>query len=486
VRALEAQYLLLPVAVPDNCCLDSRPPPWQTRSLNLCVNSHWPERKKTRLKSINLLLFLALPAPLLAQYAGPAILSRGEAPAALAAPQIDFQPFVEVSAVYDTGLAGVALNEQGQLATSSSAGATLAWGITGTHSWRHTKVGLAYHGALSFYAEQSRFSNLDQSLLFGVTHQITRHLMFSLNETAGLVTRNFGQLALQQTVPFDPSTAYVPVTDYFDNRTVYSTTQASLQIQKTARLSFALGGSEFIVDRHSKALYGSRGTSATGDLQYRLSRMTTIGAQYEYLHFSYPGIIGSTDAHGAAATYAVRLNREWEFSGYGGFMRVESKFEQTVPIDPVIAALLGISGAEEITHQIAIVPNVAGRLSRTYRTGVAYLSAGHSVLPGNGLFLTSTATQVVLGYAYTGLRFWSFGASGGYDRGTAVGTIAGDYADKNVSLLMSRVIARHLNFVLSFSVRQYSSPTYVNYNRTIEEGSIGVGYSPGDIPLRVW
>ncbi len=444
------------------------------------------DRKETPLKSISVLLLLSLPAPLFSQYSGPAILSRGEAPAAMAAPQMDFQPFVEASAVYDTGLAGVAVNDQGQLASASSAGVSVAWGINGVHSWRHTRVGLSYHGSLMLYTQQTQFSNLDQSLMLGITHQISRHITLSLNETAGLVTRDFGQLALQQTVPFDPSTAYVPVTDYFDNRTLYMTTQAALQIQKTARLSFALGGGEFIVDRRSKALYGSRGSSATGDVQYRISRMTTIGAEYEFLYFSYPGIIGSTDAHGASATYSVRMNREWEFSGYGGFMRVESKFEQTVPIDPAIAALLGITSAEEITHNIAIVPNVAGRLSRTYRTGVAYLTAGHTVLPGNGLFLTSMVTQVVLGYNYTGLRNWSFGASGGYDRGTAVGTIAGDYADKNASLLMSRLIARHVNFVLSYSVRQYSSPTYTNYNRTIEEAKVGVGYSPGDIPLRIW
>jgi hypothetical protein len=276
------------------------------------------------------------------------------------------------------------------------------------------------------------------------------------------------------------------VTDYFDNRTVFSTTQASLVVQKTARLSFAMGGSDFIVDRHSKALYGSRGQVATGDVQYRINRRSTIGAQYQFLHYTYPGIYGSTVGNGAAATYAIRINREWEFSSYGGFMRVESTFLQTVALDPAIAALLGITGAPEITHRINIVPDLAGRLSRNFRTGVLFISGGHSVLPGNGVFLTSVVTQAMAGYAYTGLRNWSFGLSGSYDRASAIGTITGNYADKTASLLMSRMWVRHISFVVGYSVRQYSSVTFSNYNRTIQDARVGFGYSPGDIPIRVW
>jgi hypothetical protein len=429
---------------------------------------------------------MALAAPIWAQYAGPAILSRGEAPAAMAAPQIDFRPYFEAGAVYDSGLASVAVNDRGQLATASSLGATATWGISGTHNWRHTRVGLDYRGGVSYYAQQDQFSNLDQSLLLGVSHQITRHVLLSLRQTAGIVTRDFGQFGLRQTVPFDPSTSYVPVTDYFDNRTVYVTSQADVEYQRTARLSFDFGGDGYIVRRRSHALYGLTGASARGDLQYRLTRRSTIGAEYQYMHFTYPGLYGGTDAHGAVGTYAIRISRQVELSGYAGLMRVESTFIQTVPIDPTIAALLGISGAPQIVHRISTIPNVAGRLSRTYRTGIMYLSAGHSVNPGNGLFLTSTITTVLAGYSYTGLRYWSFGAGAGYDRATSVGTIAGEYQGRNESLMLSRLLGHHVSFVISYSSRQYNSPTYQNYNRTINDGRVGIGYSPGDIPIRVW
>ena len=92
------------------------------------------------------LAILAWAMPVFAQYAGPAILSRGEAPAAMASPQIDFRPFIELARVYHTGLSGVAVNSQGQLGDEESEGLEVTAGISGMHSWRHTKIGLHYHG----------------------------------------------------------------------------------------------------------------------------------------------------------------------------------------------------------------------------------------------------------------------------------------------------------------------------------------------------
>ena len=142
-----------------------------------------------KLEAVLALLGLALPAS--AQYAGPAILTRGEAPVAMSAPQIRFRPFLEVMGLYDTGLAAVAVTDQGGLANQSSAGISIAWGISGTHSWRHTKIGLDYRGSVNHYAKSSSFDSLDQSLMLGITHQFARHVMFSVHTTAGIFTPRF-------------------------------------------------------------------------------------------------------------------------------------------------------------------------------------------------------------------------------------------------------------------------------------------------------
>src|SRR5665811_281979 len=101
--------------------------------------------------------------PVFAQYAGPAILARGEAPAAMAAPQIDFRPYVDITGAYDTGLSGVAVNAQGQLGNEASYGLEVTAGISGTHSWRHTKIGLDYRASFRRFLHNTSYDSTDQS-----------------------------------------------------------------------------------------------------------------------------------------------------------------------------------------------------------------------------------------------------------------------------------------------------------------------------------
>ena len=329
--------------------------------------------------------------PVFAQYAGPAILSRDEAPAAMEAPQISFRPYFDVNAIYDTGLAGVIVTDaQGDLANSASAGVEVAGGISGSHNWKHTKLGLDYHGSLYHYFKQTYYDNTNHSLLLSLTHQFSRHTTLTLGETAGTFSRDFGLLGLSQTVAFDPAQQYVPTTDYFDNRTIYFVSQADFVFQKSARLSFDLGGNFFLVRRRSTALAAVTGATARADMEYRITRRSTIGLNYRFDDFSYAHIFSGTGAHTAAFSFSTRLSRWVEFSAYGGASRMESKFVQTVTVDPAITALLGITSGVQLFYNINYVPTFSGRLARSFEHGVAYIEAKRAITPGNGLFLTLT------------------------------------------------------------------------------------------------
>jgi hypothetical protein len=438
------------------------------------------------LKLHRFMVLLGMAAPMFAQYSGPAILSRGEAPAAMSAPRIDFRPFFTFGASWDDGLAGVSVNEKGDLASKSSYGLDFGWGVSGTHSWRRTKVGLDYMGSTNHYFQQTFYDTINHSLLLGITHQLTRRAIFSFRESAGMYSRNPGLLRLPQTVPFDPSTSYIPTTDFFDNRTFYSTTQADLAYQKTARLSFDFGGTYFTTLRRSKDLYDGRGEAAQGDMQYRISRRTTLGTGYGYQRFRYPGVSGGADTHAVNFSIGTRLSRLTEFTGYFGGIRGEMKFVETVQLSPIIAALLGITSSSRVLHTIVYAPNVGVRMSRTFSRGVAYVGAGNSVTPGNGLFLTSTALEVFGGYSYTGMRKWSFGASAGWTRSRSYGIAQGVYASESGSLSASRQLVRYVHFVVSYAARRYDSPDFNKYNRIFHSARIGLGFAPGDVPLRLW
>ena len=433
-----------------------------------------------------MLAVLAWAMPLFAQYAGPAILSRGEAPSAMAQPQIDFRPFVELTGVYDTGLSGVAVNSQGQLGNESSMGLDITAGISGVHSWKHTKIGLDYRGSIRRYAHATSYDSTDQSVMLGIVHQVSRHVSLTLNESAGLFSRSFGLPGLSQTVPFDPSTTYAPTTDFFDNRTEYLSTQANLVFQKTARLSFSLGGDGFLVRQSSSALYGATGATAHADVQYRLTRRTTIGGNYSYTHFDFIHVLSSTDMHTVSGVFSMRISRWLEFSAEGGLARAETKFIQNVPIDPAIAALIGTPEGTVVLDRIDHYVIGTGRLARTFPKGVAYISGGRGITPGNGLFLTSVMTTVMAGYNYTGLRRWSFGVSGGYQSAESIGNVLGTYGGASGTLSASRQIVRGVHGVVSVGARKYTSANFDLYNRVIYDVRVGVGYSPGDVPLRIW
>jgi hypothetical protein len=256
--------------------------------------------------------------------------------------------------------------------------------------------------------------------------------------------------------------------------------------QRNSRLSFDFGGDGYINRRRSSALYGITGADARGDVQYRITRRTTIGANYRYEHYSFTRIFSSTDIHSASGTFAMQISKTLEFTGYAGVTRAETKFVQEFPLDPAIAALLGITSVQQVVYSVRYIPNFNARFSRTVHNGIFYASGGHLITPGNGLFLTSEATNVNGGYTFTGLRRWSFGVSANYNRSTSFGNIVGTYGSVGGYLTASRQIAHNFHTVLGITGNRYESPTFVQYNRPIYALRFGFGWAPGDVPLRVW
>jgi hypothetical protein len=165
---------------------------------------------------------------------------------------------------------------------------------------------------------------------------------------------------------------------------------------------------------------------------------------------------------------------------------MESKFMHATIVDPAIAALLGIAHSVQIVHTITRRPTFTGRISRTFHNGVVFGSGGRSMMPGNGLFLTSYTSMLMGGYSYTGLRRWSISVSAGNSWSEAYGRLAGNYSGVTGTAAVSRQIMSNVHWTFNVSARQYGSPDYSNYNRLIYSVSTGIGFSPGSIPLRIW
>jgi hypothetical protein len=310
--------------------------------------------------------------------------------------------------------------------------------------------------------------------------------MLSLNTSAVYYGSNRASPTLPQTIEFDPATTYLPTNDFFDNRTIAISTQPSLAIQRSRRLSFVVGGDGFLVRRWSSALYGVKGIGAHGDLQYRVNKRSTVGAMYSFIHYSFTGIYGSTDSHTLAATYSASVSRSIQFSATGGVSRYENIFVEIVPIDPAIAAVIGISTAQRVTYLSSYIPNLSARLSKVVPRGSVFVSAAHGINPGNGLFLTSTSTSVGGGYNYSGIRRWALSAGAAYNNSTSQGNVLGQYGSYSVTVSASRQVAPLTHGVLSFNARKYDSGDFRNYNKWSYSANLGLSFTPGDIPVRLW
>ncbi len=402
------------------------------------------------------------------------------------ATQIDFRPFASVTGSYTAGLNGVSVGANGAPVDDASFGVMLGFGVSGFHSWKHTRLGLNYFGSFSHYAKSFYDGVSSQSFQLSLTHQLSRHAVLSLNGSAVLYGSNRASPSLPQTLEFDPATTYVPTNDFFDNRTFSLSAQPSLAIQLSRRLSFVVGGDGFLTRRRSSALFGAKGIGAHGDIQYRASRNSTVGAMYSFIHYSFTGIYGTTDAHTVGGTYSRILSRSTQFSATAGISRYENIFVVTVPIDPAIAAVIGISFAQRVSYQPNITPNLNARLSKTVPRGTLFLHASHGINPGNGLFLTSTSTNAGGGYNYTGLRHWSISAGANYNNSTSQGNVVGQYGGYSANLSASRQVAPMTHGVFSFDVRKYDSADFKNYNKWSYSVNLGLSFTPGDIPVRLW
>jgi hypothetical protein len=265
------------------------------------------------------------------------------------------------------------------------------------------------------------------------------------------------------------------------------TTQASATFQKSVRLSYNVSSSVFAVRRDAAPLAGVTGKNAGGDVQYRLSRSNTIGVNYEYRHYGFTRTTsGGSDLHLATGSFSTRPTRHVEFSASGGLMRIESTFLQSTRVDPLIAALLGITQQVQVVHTIAYRPTLSARLSKATREGLLYVSGGTGATPGNGIFLTSYMNRVIGGFSYIGARHWTIDTQAGRAWGRATGTLQGNYGGTTGTVSVARTLFRWVHLTSQFSMRQYQSSDYSLYNRRIYTAMIGLGFSPGELPLRIW
>jgi hypothetical protein len=417
------------------------------------------------------------------EYSGPAILSRGETPAGQTVAPIAFRPYIGLSGIYDTGLVPVSVTSTGGIPSTDLYGLELNLGAYTYHVWKHTTLGLDYRGDLRHYST-TYWDGTDQFVSLILAHRPTKRVTFTLRNQAGIYTRNYflssalGALA--------PNYLQLPQNDIYDNRVIFADVSADLTYLLTHRLSFNIGGEGSLVRRRSTALYGMTGAVARGDLEYRISRHSTLGVDYRYTYFEYTRGFGNSGIHSVGLNYSTQFSPHVQLSARIGGARVASQSLTEVTLDPAIAALLGESVAIQAAYRINYVPDMEVRLTDTFRRSLFMLAYINQVIPGNGIYLTSRNNSGIASYSYTGVRHWNFAVDGSYGRMSTLVQTLGAYTAYGAGAGITRDLGKGLHAVLRLDTRHYDVASTAAFKHTEYRASLGVTFSPGDVPLVLW
>jgi hypothetical protein len=417
-------------------------------------------------------------------YLGPAVLSSGATGVGnRSGQQVDLRFYAGVTGVYDSSLQPVAINPNGTLATISGLyGVQADIGVYGTHAWRTALLGVDYRGTFREYENDPTYDAIDQYLSLGYTLQESRRLVFKAQALGGILSDGLGIGVVPDVTS---NVVATPTTLLFDSRSYYLQGGLDVTYILSPRTSFTVGGQGFEVWRQSAALVGVQGYNARGTVEHKLNKTTSVGFTYERQLYDFPKLFGQSNIDTGELFVGTNLGRRWQLVVRGGVFHAEVSGLETVQLNPVIAALLGQTSAIQSFYRSNIFPSGQVSLDRRFKTANLSFSYGQSVSPGNGVYLTSRSDNGGATYSYTGIRKVNLSISGGYSSLETLGQVIAPYRTAYGGAGFTYTLPKSLHLVGRYDYH-YQEIENLSYKHTGERVSIGLTFSPGNVPLSLW
>jgi hypothetical protein len=414
---------------------------------------------------------------------GPSILSRGGArPGQSGGKPVSFNFYAGLNGSYSTGSIPIDTGST-TVEDFNLVGASVNAGLTGSHAWKRSSIGVDYRGSYRRYGGGHSYANgTEQALDLQYTIQTGRRIIFTLSQIGGISNFANGGFITPTSI-LDPSLIGVPTNNIFDNRVYYLQSSVGMTYRQSSRLAFSFTGDGFSVHRASSSLVGMNGSRAGAQMTYQLTRRDQIGISYSFMHFSFPRAFGASDLHGVAANYSRKLAPGLQFTLSGGAYRVESLGAEQVTLSPEIAAILGQTTGFKAVYSITYIPQVSAGINYAHGKSTFNASLAAGATPGNGVYLTSKSESAGFGYSYSGIRKLSLSAAGGVSQFSSVFQTLSTYRSYYAAGTASYNVARHLSASFQSDLRTF---TINGQNRFAQTVSIGLYWSPTEIPIPSW
>jgi len=310
-----------------------------------------------------------------------------------------------------------------------------AAGISGVKAWEKTSIGLFYTANYQKYNQSQSIRGMSQVAGVTVQHRATDHVGLFASQMAGSSLGGFGYGAPAGIfggwglagVSLMPAAGLLgtPVDDFaanglvdnelFSTRVNFYSTSAGATYQPTMRWAFQGALQAGYVRRKGRGLSDLNSIGALGGASYRISQRTVVGLNYGYSTFSYPKLFGDNRAQFASLGLSHQLSPQTQISLRFGGYRMDTKFLGQAPVDPEIAALLGVPAQLEVQERQYYGWMGAATLNRSWREWGTSIGYAHGANPGNGVILASKR-DAVFGSAGRSFGRVSFGVFGGYYR----------------------------------------------------------------------
>lgn len=419
-------------------------------------------------------------------YQGPGVLSRGAGDIGTrSGQQVGLRLYAGVSGIYDNELQPVSVDPQGKLVQVGDLyGVEANVGAYGVHNWKTASLGLDYRGVFRHYNTRSYFDGSDHSLALGYTYRKSRRLAFDLRQVAGSFSQGVG--GVYGFLPIVASDIInQPTLLLFDNRTYYLQSTMDVSYIASPRTIFTAGGDGFLVRRRASSLAGLNGYNLRGSIQHRISRTNTIGTVYEHIHFDYRKAFGEANIDLAQGFFATQFSRYWTFAAYGGIYVAQIEGLQQVNVDPAVAALLGQTTTIQAFYRKTIYPSGELKLTRQFKAALLTFDYSRTPVPGNGVYLTSQQESGSATFSYTGVRKFNFFVSGQYNALKSLGQNITPYRQVSGGAGLTYGLNRYLHLTARYDAR-HQEIDLAGYRRNGFRATVGLIFSPGDVPLSLW
>ena len=435
---------------------------------------------KTRMIAIVLACCSTMTAQI-ANYLGPGILSRGAGDIGERAGQdVSLRFFVNAAGIYDNGVQPYSVDSTGHLVTVNGLwGTEVAVGAYGVHNFRHARLGLDYKGTYRHYSQNSFYDGTDHTLALGYTYQKSRRLIFDLRQLAGSVSQS---TSFAGALPPVTDAVVTPSSLLFDNRANFLQSSMDVNFVQSDRTVFTMGGEGFGIWRKAPGLIGMQGYDLHGAIQHRVSRRTTVGVNYQHSHYDFPKAFGESDINSYTGTLATQFGRFWTASFQGGAYQAEVQGLQRVAVDPAIAALLGVSSTVQTFYRKSIFPQWEATVGRRFQRADVSFYYRSGVSGGNGVYLTSREETEGVSFGYTATHKWSFSANGGYSRLDGIGQNLQPYSQFVGGAGVTYAITSPIHAFARYDAHHQEIASAI-YMQTGYRATVGISFSPGDVPL---